>query len=228
MPVMRLSLLALTLLATPALAQTPPAAQLETGPSRVFTARDLFALEQASDPQVRPDGKAVAYVRSTGDMMTDRMRPSIWLVDVDSGAQRPVAAGNGAYTAPRWSPDGRRLAYVSTEGERAQLYVRWMDTGTTARVASLPDAPEAVAWSPDGRTLAFTMFVAGEGPKLGAALARPEGATWAEPLRIVDTLTYRTDAKGLLKPGFSHVFVVAADGGAPARSPSARSTTPAR
>jgi dipeptidyl aminopeptidase/acylaminoacyl peptidase len=165
---------------------------------------------------VRPDGKAVAYVRSTGDVMTDRMRPSIWVADVDGGGQRPVAAGPGSHTTPRWSPDGRRLAYVSTvEGDRPQLYVRWMDTGTVARVAALPDAPEAISWSPDGRTLAFTMFVAGEGPKLGTPLAKPEGATWAEPLKMVDTLIYRTDAKGLLKPGFTHVFVVSADGGAP-------------
>ncbi|HYO51358.1 S9 family peptidase [Archangium sp.] len=198
-----------------------PAAQAQTtavseAPSLLFEARDLFALEQAGDPRVHPDGKAVAYVRSTGDVMTDRMRPSIWLVDVDTGAQRPVVAGPGAHRMPRWSPDGRRLAYVSTGEEgRPQLFVRWMDSGATARVANLPEAPEAIAWSPDGRHLAFTMFAPGEGPKLGALPPKPEGATWAEPLKIVDTPRYRTDAGGYLKPGYTHVYMVSAEGGSP-------------
>jgi dipeptidyl aminopeptidase/acylaminoacyl peptidase len=210
---MRLAaLLALSLLSTPALAQAPAPA----GPSRTFTAADLFGLEQASGPQVRPDGKAVAYVRLSADLMTDRMRPSIWVADVEGGGQRPVVAGPGAHHMPRWSPDGRRLAYVSTgDGDRPQLYVRWMDTGTTARVAALPESPEALAWSPDGRLIAFTMFVPKEGPRLGAAAAKPEGAKWAEPLKIVDTFRWRTDSEGELKPGFTHIFVVSAEGGAP-------------
>lgn len=211
---MRLTVIAAALLAaSAAAAQTPPPPE---GPSRVFAARDLFSLEQASDPRVRPDGKAVAYVRRSGDLMTDRLRPSIWLVDVESGSQRPVAAGPGAHSMPRWSPDARRLAYLSTgEGEAAQLHVRWMDAGTVARVASLPEAPEAIAWSPDGKLLAFTLFTPGEGPKLGTPAAKPEGAKWAEPLKIIDTFTYRTDAEGVLKPGFTHVFVVSSEGGAP-------------
>ncbi|MGZ8418122.1 MAG: S9 family peptidase, partial [Allosphingosinicella sp.] len=63
-----------------------PAAAQE-GPSRTFEARDLFSLETASDPQVSPDGSKIAYVRRSGDIMTDRMRPSIWLIDTRSGEQ---------------------------------------------------------------------------------------------------------------------------------------------
>jgi dipeptidyl aminopeptidase/acylaminoacyl peptidase len=216
---MRLPLLLVSaLLTSGAAAQTPTVPPAPEAPTRTFTERDLFSLEQASDPQVRPDGKAVAYVRQTGDVMSDRMRSSVWLVDVDTGVQRPVASGAGAFTSPRWSPDGKRLAYLATpEGGRTELTVRWMDTGTTARVASLPETPQAVSWSPDGRTLAFTMFTAGEAPKLGTPPAKPEGAAWAEPLRITDAFTWRTDAQGLLKPGFTHVYVVSADGGAPRR-----------
>ena len=110
------ALIAACLLAPAALAQAPADGE---GPSRYFTGRDLFALEQAGSPQVRPDGQAVAYVRSSGDVMSDRMRPSIWLVDVGSGAQRPVVAGPGSHSTPRWSPDGRRLAAVrALDGQR--------------------------------------------------------------------------------------------------------------
>lgn len=205
------------LLAAPAFAQTPTAqTPVAEGPSRVFTARDLFGLEQASDPRVRPDGGAVAYVRRSGDIMSDRMRPSIWLVDLASGEQRPVVTGAGGHSMPRWSPDGRRLAYVSSgEGDRPQLYVRWMDTGAVARVAALPEAPGAIAWSPDGKLIAFTMFTPGDPPRLGTVPAKPEGANWAEPLKVTDAFTYRTDSEGVLKPGYTHIFVVSSEGGAP-------------
>jgi dipeptidyl aminopeptidase/acylaminoacyl peptidase len=189
---------------------TPP-----EGPARTFQPQDLFALEQAQDPQIRPDGKAVAYVRASEDIMIDNARRAIWLVDVATGAQVPIATGPGSAFAPRWSPDGQRLAYVSTAEGSPQLYVRWMATGATARVASLPASPGNLAWSPDGRTLAFTMLTPDEAPKLGAPLSKPDGAKWADPLVVIDSVTYRADGEGYLRPGFSHLYVVSADGGAP-------------
>jgi Tol biopolymer transport system component len=138
-----------------------------------FQPADVFALEYASDPEIRPDGSEVAYVRNTTDIMIDRERRAIWLVDRRTGAQTPIVAGPGSASHPRWSPDGSRLAYVyAAEGEAPQLYVRWMATGVSAKLASLPHAPGDIAWSPDGRTIAFTMFTAEAAPKLGSAPAR--------------------------------------------------------
>ncbi|HLZ84795.1 MAG TPA: S9 family peptidase [Caulobacteraceae bacterium] len=185
------------------------------GPSRRFEAKDLFALEQAQDPQVRPDGLAVAYVRSSEDIMSDGARRSIWLVDVNSGAQTPLVDGTGAAFEPRWSPDGGRLAYVSTAGGKPQLYVRWMATGATASIADLPQAPSNLTWSPDGRSIAFSMLTEDDPAKLGSPVPKPEGARWADPLVVIDAVTYRADGEGYLKPGFSHIYVVSADGGAP-------------
>lgn len=190
-------------------------AQVADGPSRVFGARDLFGLQMASDPQVRPDGGAVAYVRVSNDIMTDRARRSIWLVDTVTGAQTPLVVDEAANLAPRWSPDGSRLAYVAAGPDGAQLYVRWMATGRSARVASLEQAPNDIAWSPDGKTLAFTMLTVDEGRPLASPIRKPEGAKWAEPLKVIDRITYRADGEGFLKPGYRQVFAVAADGGQP-------------
>ena len=55
------------------------------------------------------------------------------VIDVATGAQRPLLAGSGSYFSPRWSPDGNRLAYVAAEGGAAQLYVRWMSNGESVR-----------------------------------------------------------------------------------------------
>ena len=181
-----------------------------------FQPKDVFALEYASDPQIRPDGAEVAYVRNTTDIMVDRERRSIWLIDRRTGAQTPIAAGSGSSSRPRWSPDGTRLAYVSAvEGEQPQLYVRWMATGVSAKLATLPQAPGDIAWSPDGRTIAFTMFTPEAPPKLGEAPPKPEGAKWADPLEVITSVTYRFDNAGWLKPGHEQIYVIPSDGGSP-------------
>lgn len=185
-------------------------------PSRKFEGRDLFSLQLASDPQIRPDGQVIAYTRVGFDIMTDKSHPSIWLVDTATGAQTPLATGPAANFSPRWSRDGKRLAYISTaDGGRPQLFVRWLQTGQSARLAELTQTPGDLSWSPDGTTLAFTQFVPDEGPKLGSAPAKPEGAQWAAPLQVITDIIYRSDSEGYLKPGYTHVFAVDANGGAP-------------
>jgi len=194
----------------PALADPPQ------GPERLFTARDLFDLEVAADPEISPDGRWVAYVRRSGDIMTDRFRPSIWLIDTRTGQQMPLVAGTGAHSQPRWSPNGDRLAYISTaDGGRPQLFVRWMASGESVRITGLPDSPSSIAWSPDGRQIAYSMFVPDEGMKLGTPQSRPEGAQWADPLQIITAVTYRADGAGYFRPGYEQLFLVSADGGAP-------------
>ena len=187
-----------------------------TGPSAAFGGSDLFNLAMASDPKISPDGRQIAYVRKSNDIMTDKARSSIWLVDVATGQQRPVAAGSGDSFGPAWSPDGKRLAYGSTaEGGSPQLFVRWMDSGQSVRITGLPDSPQAIEWSPDGSRIAYQMNVPDDGPKLGSAPPKPEGATWAKPLEIIDKVTYRSDGAGYLKAGFDHIFMIDALGGSP-------------
>lgn len=193
---------------------TPLTASSEVS-SRLFEPRDLFSLEVAADPQISADGTRIAYVRHSGDIMTDRMRPTIWVIDVRTGQHMPVVAGSGSHSQPRWSPDATRLAYLSTaEGGSAQLFVRWMQTGESVRLSGLPQTPTSIAWSPDGRRIAYSMFVPGEGMKLGILPEKPEGAKWADPLEIHTALTYRRDGAGYIKPGNSHIFLISAEGGA--------------
>lgn len=201
----------------------PPAVATSTarsGPETRFTGQDLFDLSMASDPQISPDGSRIAYVRVSNDIMTDRARRSIWLVDTRTGAQVPLAGAGGASEsdafAPRWSPDGTRLAYVSTASGAAQLWAAWIKGGETVRLTGLPASPSSITWSPDGNTIAYTMLVEGEPMKLGsgAPAGKPEGAKWAEPLEIYDLLAYRADGAGYLKPGFEKIFAIPATGGA--------------
>jgi dipeptidyl aminopeptidase/acylaminoacyl peptidase len=205
----------IAILAAATALNAPAIAAPATGPSRYFTGGDLFNLEVATDPQISPDGRTIAYVRKSNDIMTDKARQTIWLVDTATGQQRPLLAGAGSYFSPRWSPDGSRLAYVAADGGGPQLYVRWMASGESARITGLPDGPDSMAWSPDGRRIAYSMFVPDEGPKLGKAPDKPEGAKWADPLQVIDMVTYRADGAGYLKAGYEQIFWVPADGGAP-------------
>ena len=176
---------------------------------------DIFELEFASDPQISPDGKEVVYVRNFMDIMRDRRRSSLWIIGSDGTNHRPLTTGNGAYVSPRWSPDGTRLLYLSRADGATQVFVRWMDTGQTARISNLTESAGNPAWSPDGEFISFTMRVPSEPDLLAKMPAKPEGAKWARPVRVVEKLIYRQDGEGYLEDGYDHLFVLPAEGGTP-------------
>lgn len=200
----------------PAVTSASAVGSARTAPQRHLTGEDLFDIAIAADPQISPDGRRIAYVRRQNDIMSDRAVNSIWLIDTQTGEEVPIAGRTGDAFSPRWSPDGKRLAFASTEGGSAQLWVRWMDGGEAVRITGLPTSPSSLAWSPDGKSIAYTMLVKDAGPSFGKAPAnKPEGAKWAEPLEVHDLLTYRADGQGYVEPGYEKIFVVPATGGAP-------------
>ena len=178
---------------------------------------DVFDLEWVSDPQIRPDGEQIVYVRNGYDIMSDSTRSNLWLTDVTGARQRPLTTGNARDVSPRWSPDGKRLLYVSSREGGAELWLRWMDEGHTAKLTNLRASPGNVAWSPDGQWIAFTMFVERSAERFAAMPAAPEGARWAPPAKVITRLRYRADGPGYLDHGNTHLFVVPASGGTPRR-----------
>lgn len=181
-----------------------------------FLNTDVFELEVAADPQISPDGSQVVYVRNSNDIMSDRSRANLWIINADGSEHRPLLSGTDAYSSPRWSPDGSRLAYVSSaEGRGPELYVRWMDTGQTALLSNLEHAPSSITWSNDGTQLAFSMLVETESETLASPPGKPEGAEWAPGVTVISDLTYRFDGRGYLDPGYTHLFVIPAEGGTP-------------
>lgn len=203
------ALLALTALAAPIAAQSA---------GDTFAPMDVFGLEWATDPQIAPDGTRVVYVRNFFDVMTDRARTNLWVVSADGSVHRPLTSGTRSNASPRWSPTGDRLLWQSTQDGSNQLWLRWMDTGQEARITNLTASPGSLSWSPDGRWIAFTMFVeSAPDPTLAAGMpAPPEGAEWAAAPVVIDDMPYKADGNpDFVDEGFTHVFVVPAEGGTP-------------
>ena len=195
-------------------AQDATAPDADNTNSAHFQAEDIFNLEYATDPQVSPDGKSVAYVRRSNDIMSDSTRSNIWLATTDGKSHRPLLSSKKNYYSPRWSPDGKRLAYLSNEEGKPQLYIRWMDTGQTALVTNVTSSPGSITWSPDGKYIAFTMSVdAKETPLKVNMPSKPKGAKWSPKFEYITKARYQADGRGVLEPAYTHIFIVPTDGG---------------
>lgn len=180
-----------------------------------LTALDVFNIEFATDPQISPDGQRIVYVRQFSDIMSDKRYSNLWIVNFDGTDHRPLTTGHYTDRSPRWSPDGTRLIYISDRDGSPQIYLRWMDTGQTAKLTNLAYPPSGIGWSPDGRFISFTTLVPGKARTIATLPKPPEGAHWAEPPRIIDRLIYRFNGIGYLKPGYTHIFIIPAEGGTP-------------
>ncbi len=182
-------------------------------PTQPLAIDDVFNLRLAVDPQISPDGKRIIYVRQFNDIMTDQRHANLWIVNADGSENRPLTTGNYNDSSPRFSPDGTQIAYISNRDGSPQIYRRWLDSGQTAKLTSLTTPPAGIAWSPDGKWISFTAHVPEATKPLIQMPAPPEGAKWAAPAKVIDKVIYRFNGAGYLKPGYTQLFIVPADGG---------------
>jgi len=171
-------------------------------------------LESVAGPQIAPDGSRIVYTRNWFDMVNDRRESSVWIMDSDGSRNRHLLDGGSV----QWSPDGTRILFTAPgEPGGSQIHVRWMDAeGATSQITRLANSPGNVRWSPDGNWIAFTSRVDDRADFAGVILPdRPDGAQWTAGPKIVERAGYKRDRSGYVDTGWTHLFVVPAEGGTP-------------
>ncbi len=126
-----------------------------------ITIDDLYNIVSLSDPRFSPDGQWLAYVRTEMDRKINGYKSAIWTMPARGEGKRgrPFTSGDKRDSSPRWSPDGRWLAFVSDRGDdktKPQIYLMPTDGGEARRLTAMENGAGEPQWSPDGKRLAFT------------------------------------------------------------------------
>jgi dipeptidyl aminopeptidase/acylaminoacyl peptidase len=171
---------------------------------------DVYLLEGVADPHIAPDGTQGAYQATWIDREQNAYQGAIWAAALDGSTPPRRLTWGGKDSAPRWSPDGRWLAFTSgRDGDKspAQLYVLPAAGGEARRLTDGKESVSGLAWSPDSTRIAYTMRVRDQ--------AYEEEDERRRAPRRVRRLIYKLDGTGWTTDRRSHVFVVSVDGGDP-------------
>src|SRR5215831_18585774 len=155
--------------------------------TRGVTPEDYFAFEFLSDPNISPDGKLVAYVVTKIDRAQNRRNSSIWMVATD-GSRAPwqFTTSPQNSNSPRWSPDGKSIAFISSRAEstapasssvdqpRSQVWLLSMAGGEAKRITNLKNGVSSFRWSPDGTRLVVVSRIGPSDSRTGDAKDRSD------------------------------------------------------
>jgi dipeptidyl aminopeptidase/acylaminoacyl peptidase len=191
------------------------ATELRAQTKRGITPEDYFAFQFIGDPHLSPDGTAAAYVVTTVDQKKNRRESSVWLVPIDgSVAPRRLSAEGFSSNSPRWRPDGKTLAILSTrnldpaasEPAKAQIYLLPMTSGGEATaLTKLKNGVQSFQWSPDGSRI---VVISASGPMDSVAAADRKS-----DVRHYSHIEYKFNDSGWYDDKRRHLWVVAVPGG---------------
>jgi dipeptidyl aminopeptidase/acylaminoacyl peptidase len=178
---------------------------------RPITFDDFEAVRGVNDPQPSPDGKFVLYAVRTTDVSANSRSSHTYVIPVGGGSPRPFPAADVSATEARWSPDGKRVAYI----EGGQLWVADASGGTRKQLTDLNGGASGPVWSPNGDQIAFTSGVFPECTNDGCNVAKAKAAADSKvKAHVADELMYR-HWNAWDEGTRSHLFTVSADGGPP-------------
>jgi dipeptidyl aminopeptidase/acylaminoacyl peptidase len=191
------------------MASTPASAK------RPITFEDMMKIQQISDPQVSPDGRWIAYVQVSVDLDSNKKTGHLWLVAARGGQPHQLTRGEGSDSRPRWSPDGKSIAYISTRGGKSQIWIIPTTGGEARELTHLATEADGVTWAAQGDTLLFTSQVYADCHDEACNQQHLEAAEQSKvKARLIDHLLFRhwvawRDGR------YTHLFSVSAQGGTP-------------
>ena len=122
---------------------------------RTPTMREWMSLAAVDAPAIAPDGRTVAYQVITPDWTQDGFTVQVWVVAADGSGRRQVTKDAASSRSARWSPDGQRLAFLSSRGSGTQVYLMRMPDAAPVQLTRADNGVDDFRWSPDGRQIAF-------------------------------------------------------------------------
>jgi dipeptidyl aminopeptidase/acylaminoacyl peptidase len=154
---------------------------------RALAPDDLYRVQEVSDPNVSPDGQWVAYVVTTNEREADEARSAIWMVSWDSSQRLALTGATEGTAKPKWSPDGRYLAYLANPfgSDEAQIMLLDRRGGEPRQLTSGSGGIGDYSWAVDGKRLAFTMQQGDAGK-----VPRPI---------VIDAMHFKDDTDGYLR-----------------------------
>jgi dipeptidyl aminopeptidase/acylaminoacyl peptidase len=167
-------------------------------------ASDLPLLFSVSRPTIHADGRRAVVAASRPDLDSDSYAGQLWSVPLDGGAARRITRGKND-SRPRFSPDGRLLAFVRSGDGPGQLYLIPADGGEPVQLTDTELGVGSYRWSPDSRQIAFTTRV----PEVGRYGSITGLGSDAEPPRHITTFRYQANGLGYTVDRRSHIFLIA-------------------
>jgi dipeptidyl aminopeptidase/acylaminoacyl peptidase len=166
---------------------------------RPITETDLYKFTWIADPEISPDGSTVAFVQVTVNEKDNRYEHALYTVPA-SGASAPQRITGGTRdTSPRWSPDGKWIAFVRPDDkDTPQIFLLPMAGGEARALTTLPKGAGSPVWSPDGRTIAFTSTTTADDLKKPDPAAKPFDGAQGRPerksdVKVVTRAVYRAN-----------------------------------
>lgn len=176
-----------------------------------FSFDDLMKVRRVSDPQTSPDGTQIAFVVGTVDMAANKVINQIYVADLEKPDRpaRQITEGSASSSSPRWSPDGKRIAYVAG----GQIWIMEPDGGGKRKISDISTGASNPVWSPDGRMIAFSSDVYPDCQDDECNRRRDEEAE-KNPVKaiVTDRLLFRHWNEWRVKKR-THVFIIPAAGG---------------